>query len=78
MGINIKRIILLSFLNYFIRKSLKRLDYNLLETDHITSNLLYSCFNCESIFSDIFLIKNTKICPICNSSLTTFNDSFNI
>ena len=78
MGLNLKRMLIVAFLNYFIRKSLKSLDYNLLETDHIRGNLIYSCISCDSIFSEIFLSKNINVCPICNSDLTHPDNSFNI
>lgn len=78
MNLNIKRMLIVSFLNYFIRKNLKTLDSNLLETDHLRGNLIYSCLSCEAVFSEIFLSKNMNICPLCNSPLTKADDSFNI
>ena len=78
MGLNLKRMLIVSFLNYFIRKSLKSLDYNLIETDHIRGNLIYSCTSCDSIFSEIFLCKNISVCPVCSNALLYANDSFNI
>lgn len=78
MGLNIKRMLIVAFLNYFIRKNLKTLDSRLLETDHIRGNLIYSCLSCDAIFSEIFLARNVGICPVCNCELISADDSFNI
>ena len=74
----IKRILIFSFLNYFIKKYIRELDYNLIQKDYIKSDIIFSCNNCGFVFSNIFLIKKTENCLKCNAKLEELNNSYNI
>lgn len=65
MGINVKRILLVTSLNYLIKRTLREIDYFLTQRDYIRYYVVYSCRDCQRSFSIGYAVEIE--CPHCCS-----------
>lgn len=76
LNINLKRIMVVSFLNHFIKKKIKEFDGLLSNSSNFNTTFLYICNDCKSVLNSNYLIyKNNNItCPFCFEDLQPIED----
>ena len=78
LGINLKRILIVSFLNYYIKKGIKEFDKNISNSKSFHSSDIYTCNKCNSVISSLYLVykANNVRCPYCNSKLDLLDTDY--
>lgn len=75
MGINFQRLLIVTAFNYILKRSLKELDFYLIQRDFIRYNTIYSCKKCHKGFSSSFVLLQNEIeCPFCSSRNFTIKE----
>ncbi len=78
LGINLKRILIVSFLNYYIKKGIKEFDLFISDSKSFHSSDIYTCNKCNSVISSLYIVykANNISCPYCNSKLDLLDTDY--